>query len=145
MARTLLCILALTTLAPVVAAGQVAVIANPSVPIETIDERGLLDLYTGEVKMWSNGGTVVLVDLKPKNEVKESFYGYLGMRPSRMKSIWLKNMLAGAGDPPKAFDSEEELLQHVASTPGAIGYVSLSRARAASGVVTLVEIPVKDK
>ncbi|MCH6560005.1 hypothetical protein IH799_06575 [candidate division KSB1 bacterium] len=41
-----------------------------------------------------------------------------------MKSIWLKKMLSGEGDPPLSMRSEDELLEKVASTPGAIGYVN---------------------
>jgi ABC-type phosphate transport system substrate-binding protein len=144
MMRSTFCILVLLALAPVGARGQVAVIANQSVPATALDEERLMDLYTGEIKMWRDGVVVVLADLKPKTDVKKLFYDYLGMRPSRMKSIWLKNMLAGEGDPPQAFETEDALLEHVASTPGAIGYVSLAKARAAEGVVTLLEIPLED-
>jgi len=142
MRNLLTCIL--LALTPLAASAQVAVVANNSVPLTSVDETSLLDLYTGEVKMWNDGGTVVLLDLKPKSAVKELFYSYLGMRPSRMKSIWMKNMLAGEGDPPQGFDTENALLEHVASTPGAIGYVGAAKARAAAGVKTLLEIPLQD-
>jgi len=122
---------------------QVAVVANKSVPVTTIDNHMLLDLYRGDIKTWSGGQKVVLVDLKPRGSVKDAFYAFLGTSASRLKSIWMKNMLAGEGDPPQSFDSEDEILKEVASTPGAIGYVSIDKAREAraAGVVTLLEIP----
>lgn len=127
------------------AQAQVAVVANPSVKDEKVDSRTLLDIYTGDIKTWSGGEPIVLVDLKEKTAAKIAFYRFLGMSLSRMKSIWMKNMLAGEGSPPKSIESEEQLLQHVASTPGAIGYASLPMARQAAGVVTLLEIPEQNE
>ena len=127
------------------ASAQVSISAHRSVPISTIDDNYLRDLYTGDIKMWSGGDAVVLVDLKPKTDTKELFYQYMGMSSSRMKSIWMKNMLAGEGDPPQSFESEEALLRHVAATPGAIGYVSLAAAQGATDVITLLEIPTTKK
>lgn len=127
------------------ALSQVAVVANKSVPVTSIDNRMLLDLYRGDIKTWNGGQKVVLVDLKPRGSLKDAFYAFLGTSASRLKSIWMKNMLSGEGDPPESFDSEDEILKQVASTPGAIGYVSIDKARqaraAGADVVTLLEIP----
>ena len=46
-----------------------------------------------------------------------------------MKSIWLKKLLSGEGEPPEAMDSEEDVLEKVAATAGAIGFVSKVQAR----------------
>ena len=59
-----------------------------------------------------------------------------------MKSIWLKKMLSGEGDPPEALKSESEVLQKVSSTPGAIGFVS--EANISDDVKVLTVIPRKD-
>jgi ABC-type phosphate transport system substrate-binding protein len=118
--------------------GQVVVIANKSVPVDTLEKSDLLDIYTGDVKKWSDKQPVVVLDLKPKVEVKKSFYKFLRKSPSRMKSIWLRKMLSGEGDPPAFMNSEEDLLKKVASTPGAIGYVA--QAKVSREVKILVSI-----
>jgi ABC-type phosphate transport system substrate-binding protein len=105
--------------------GQVAVIANPSVPVDTITNTELLDFYSRDIRLWNNNKPVTVFDLKPKGEVKGAFYAFIGKSTSRMKSIWMKKMLSGEGDPPAALDSEENMLKRVASTPGAIGFVQL--------------------
>jgi ABC-type phosphate transport system substrate-binding protein len=129
------------------ASPQVVVVANPSVPVKSIDVRTLLDVYTGDLKLWSSGQPIVPVDLKPKGSVKDAFYQFLGISASRLKSIWMKNLLAGEGDPPEAIESEDEVLRKVANTPGAIGYASMPKVRAAldagTRVVTLLEISEK--
>ena len=106
---------------------QVAVIAHKSVPVDTIKKSELLDFYTGDIKKWNDKQPVVILDLKPRGDTKKAFYKFLGKSPSRMKSIWLKKMLSGEGDPPMFMSSEEEMLKKVASTPGAIGYVKQAK------------------
>jgi ABC-type phosphate transport system substrate-binding protein len=118
----LLCIVLFVMVAPASSA-EVAVIANRSVPVSQVDKVMLLDLYSGDVKEWDNGDPIVLVDLKPKSDVKAAFYDFLGKSASRMKSIWMKNLLTGEGQPPESVETQEAILEKVASTPGAIGYI----------------------
>ncbi len=108
---------------------QIVVIAHKTVPIDTLKKSELLDFYTCDIRKWSNGQPVVVFDLKSPSEVKTAFYVYLGKSSSRMKSIWLKKLLSGEGEPPEAMDSEEEVLGKVAATAGAIGFVSKVQAR----------------
>ncbi|MEE9169692.1 MAG: hypothetical protein V3U73_07985, partial [bacterium] len=103
MAATIFCLLFWASSAP----AQVSVIAHKSVPLDEIERLQLLDFYTGDIRAWSNGEPVVVFDLKPKGEVKKAFYNFLGKSSSRMKSIWMKKMLSGEGDPPEALVSEE--------------------------------------
>ena len=108
--------------------GQVAVIAHKEVPLDTLSKAQLLDFYSCEIKFWSKELPVVVLDLKPQTEAKTSFYKFLGMTASRMKSLWLKKMLMGEGEPPGAVKTEEEMLNKVATTPGALGFVSLKQS-----------------
>lgn len=123
------------------AAAQVAVVANPSVTAPDLDAPRLLDIYTGAIKTWSGGIPIVLLDQKQKTSAKVAFYSYLGMSASRLKSIWMKNLLSGEGTPPESIDDEDELLKRVAATPGALGYVSMDKARQSDDIVILLEIP----
>jgi ABC-type phosphate transport system substrate-binding protein len=114
------------------------VIANKSVPLDTLKKSELLDFYAYDIKKWSDGQPVIVFDLKSQNGVKTTFYNFLGKSPSRMKSIWLKKLLSGEGNPPEALNSEEELLKKVATTAGAIGFVSKANMR--KDVKLLLEI-----
>ena len=114
-------------LVAVSANAQIAVIANKSVPVSSIERSRLLDLYSGEIKQWNDSIPVIVFDYKPKSDFKDRFYKYLGKSTARMKSIWLKLMLAGEGDPPEALKTEEEILNKVAATPGALGFVRIDK------------------
>ncbi|NIR48188.1 hypothetical protein GWO43_07010 [candidate division KSB1 bacterium] len=125
------------------ASSQVAVIAHKSVPMDTIKKSELLDFYIGDIKRWSNDKPVIVLDLKSQCEAKDLFYDYLGKSPSRMKSLWLKKMLSGEGDPPESLESEDEMLKKVASTSGAIGFVS--KPKISNKVKTLLVIEKEKK
>lgn len=116
---------------------QVVIIVNPNVPVDSLTKNKLLDLYTGDIRKWDNNQPIVTFDLKPKLKVRDQFFNLLGKTSSRMKSIWLKKMLAGEGDPPTAMDSEKSLLSKIASTPGAIGFVSKSIVNSSVKVIIL--------
>ncbi len=120
------------------APAQVAVIANKSVPVDTVRKSKLLDFYTGDIRLWGNDEAVVVVDLKPRSDIKKRFYRYLGKRSSRMKSIWLKKMLSGEGDPPEALKTEEDVLHKVGNTQGAIGFLSASKVDSQQVKVLLI-------
>lgn len=117
---------------------EVAVIAHPGVAQDTLSKSQLLDYYTGDIQLWPDGARVTVKELKEKGPVREAFYQFLGKRPSRMKSIWLRNMLSGEGEPPESVETEEELVAKVAATPGALGFVS--RAQVTDRVRVLLAI-----
>jgi len=103
---------------------QVAIIVHPEVPVDSLTKTKLLDLYTGDLRKWQENLPIIAFDLKPKLEIRNEFFRLLGKTSSRMKSIWLKKMLAGEGNPPAALADEISILRKIASTPGAIGFVS---------------------
>jgi len=121
------------------ATAQVAVVAHKDVPVESISKDQLLDFYIGDIQAWPSSELEIIVcDLREKGDVKDGFYDYLGKSSSRMRSIWLKRKLAGEGNPPLFFPSEEELLEHITNTPGAIGFVHLTKVT--DNVKILIEI-----
>lgn len=124
-----------------IAVAQVAVIVNQSVKENDVSREQLLDFYSRDVRVWKNGEPVTVFDLKPKSDVKETFYQFLGKSTSRMKSIWMKKMLSGEGDPPEALETEEAVVTKVAATPGSIGFVS--QAKVTDDVKVLVVIEPK--
>ena len=117
---------------------QVAVIAHKTVPVDSLDNRQLLDYYTGEIQLWQTDEPVVVFDLKNQDKLKESFYEFLGKSISRMKSIWMKRLLSGEGDPPESLKNEEEMLEKIAETPGAIGFVNPSRVDPRVKILALI-------
>lgn len=118
---------------------QIAVIANQSVPIETIKKTDLYDLYAFEIREWEDGQSVIVFDLKQPAQMRTQFYKFLGKSSSRMKSIWLLHKLSGEGEPPEALPSEDAMLDRVAETPGAIGFIRLPVENDSVKVLAVIE------
>jgi len=120
-------------------AQDVVLVANKGVKISEITNADLRAIFLGTKTRFSDGSHAVPVTLKggPVHEV--FLRNYVGEDPEEFRSQWRKVVFTGEGAMPKAFDSESSLIEYVADTPGAVGYVS--RISSQGGVRILV--PVK--
>jgi ABC-type phosphate transport system substrate-binding protein len=119
-------------------AQDVVLVANKSVPISAISEADLRAIFTGVKTRFPDGSRAVPVTLKggPAHEV--FLKNHLEEDPDQFRARWRKAVFTGQGAMPKACDSESALLEYVANTPGALGYVS--RAPSQDGVKTLATV-----
>ena len=117
---------------------HVAVIAHSKVNADSISKSQLLDYYSGDIREWNNNLSLVVFDL-PKQEIRNIFLEFIGKSSSRMKSIWLKKMLSGEGDPPKILKNEKDMLETIAKTPGSIGFISSKLVNKTVKVLVLIE------
>lgn len=115
--------LACLFLLPLALHAQTVVIANESVSTKSLSVKELMDVYTLNKAHWDDGSRITVYDLKG-GKTKEAFLSALGMTDDELKRIWLRKQFTGKARPPRALSEEEEVLEAVARTPGAIGYVS---------------------
>jgi hypothetical protein len=105
-------------------AQDVVLVANKGVQISEITDAELRGIFLGTKTRFSDGSHAVPVTLKG-GAVHEVFLkNHLGEGPEEFRSQWRKMVFTGEGAMPKTFDSEAALLDYVAATPGAVGYVS---------------------
>lgn len=105
-------------------AQDVIFVANKNVQISIIKASDLRAIFTGEKTRFADGNHAVPLILKggPAHEV--FVHNYCDETPAEFRAQWRKATFTGQGVMPRAFDSEAALLQYLAETPGAIGYVS---------------------
>jgi ABC-type phosphate transport system substrate-binding protein len=118
---------------------QLAVIAHKDVEADSISKSQLLDFYSGDIREWENDLSLTVFDLTTKIAVRDTFYQFIGKSSSRMKSIWLKKMLLGEGDPPKVLENEKDMLETIAKTAGSIGFISSKFVDKSVKVLILIE------
>lgn len=118
---------------------QIAVIANKSVPVNQLTKQQLLDIYSGEIRSWNNGDPIFVFDLRTDLEIRDDFYQLIGRSSSRMKSIWMKKLLSGEGEPPKEIDSQDALILKIENSAGAIGFISSSKVTQKVKVIKIIE------
>lgn len=120
----LLLVLLLPALPPTALQAQTVVIVNGSVTAEALSVKELMDVYTLNKTHWDDGSRIAVFDLK-SGKTKEDFLSSVGMSENGLKRIWLRKQFTGRGRPPRAVSSDDEVMELVAHTPGAIGYVGV--------------------
>jgi ABC-type phosphate transport system substrate-binding protein len=107
------------------AQAQVAIIAHPSVPGNTIDAQTVVQIMMLTRTKWSDDEPIRVFTLKKGTATAEKFYAQFGLNPLVLNKQWLRVQLTGEGRAP-AVVTEAEMANRVASTPGAIGFVDIS-------------------
>lgn len=111
-------------LAAATAHAGVVVVAHPAVPGDTIGAGELQNIFLGKTGAWSDGAAVRPAVLKDGPAAEEFLKSYVKKSPSQFGTFWKKAVFSGTGTPPDEFGSDAELVQFVAATPGAVGFVA---------------------
>ncbi len=118
------------------ARAQVVVIANPSVGATDVSKAELRDVFTGASSSLKGAAQVTPLLLK-QGPVNEDFLDmYVGKSDSAFRASWRGIRFSGQGVLPKTLDTEAAVVEYVAHTPGAIGYIGKGSPH--EGVKTLV-------
>ncbi|WP_300970191.1 hypothetical protein [Thiocapsa sp.] len=79
--------------------------------------------FTMRLKNWPNGTLVKVFVLPDNNALHNRFSNeVLGLYPYQLRRVWDRQIFSGTGQAPTTVSSEQEMLDRVATTPGAIGY-----------------------
>lgn len=107
---------------------DIAIIAHPSIGIESITAKEVKSIFMAKKKKFPNGDTVIPVDQDAGKEIKSEFNKkVLGKKDSQLRSYWGRMIFAGKKKPPKAIGGDNEVKAYVASNPGSLGYIDSSK------------------
>ena len=130
-----LLLITIATLLPAVVHAQVVVIANASVKASDVSSTDLREVFTGASSSLKDGSHVAPVLLK-SGIVSDGFLTlYVGKSDAAFRASWRSLLFSGQGTMPRTLDSEAAVVEYVAHTPGAIGYIA--KATPHEGVKTL--------
>ncbi|MBU3947760.1 MAG: substrate-binding domain-containing protein [Proteobacteria bacterium] len=107
-----------------VTAGDVKIIANKNVPASSISSDMLKEIFLGKKNTWDNGMSINYVTLDSGETHNDFLKTYLQKSDAQFNNYWKKQVFTGQGQMPKAFNSDKAMIDFVAGTNGAIGYVS---------------------
>jgi ABC-type phosphate transport system substrate-binding protein len=112
-------------------------VANKGVQISQITDADLRAIFTGKKTRFADGSHAVPVTLKGGATHEVFLKNHLGEGPEEFRAQWRKLVFTGQGAMPISFNSESALIEYVAVTPGAVGYVSRISER--DGVKSLAQ------
>jgi len=105
---------------------QAIVIVNPGVKSADVSKGDLKDVFTGAASSLKDGSHVTPVLLKEGPAHEEFLTAYVGKNDTAFRAGWRSLVFSGQASMPKSLESEAAMVDYVAHTPGAIGYVAKS-------------------
>ena len=105
------------------------VVVNAGVQATAITKSELARIFLKKAPKWKSGQVAVPVDLDERSEIRKRFTKEEhGKSVTAVKSYWVQQIFSGRDVPPAEKPTDDEVLEVVRSTPGAVGYVSSCRA-----------------
>jgi ABC-type phosphate transport system substrate-binding protein len=138
MKKTLLILLsvAAASLLPPTVHAQL-VIVNPSVKSADASKAELKDIFSGAASNLKDGSHVTPVLLKTGPANDEFLAAYIGKSDSAFRAGWRSLVFSGQATMPKSLDTDAAVVEFVAHTPGAIGYIAKSSPHEGVKVLTV--------
>jgi len=116
-------------------AHHMAVVVSKDNKVQNVTSSHLGKIFKGEVKKWADGQSVVLVLHSASADEVTTL-----VRLTKMSQADVKAMIASHKDSIKTVGSDADVIEAVASTPGAIGLVE---ERSINDRVTVVKVDGK--
>lgn len=100
------------------------IVMHEATPGTQVSRTTVAAIFLKQAPSWSDGTPTHPVDQSAKNPIRMSFAAdVLGQPMVAVQIYWQRRMSSGV-TPPPVKNSDDEVMQFVAATPGAIGYVS---------------------
>ena len=102
----------------------IEVVTHPQVTQSSLTKSQLRRIYTMRQFSWSDNHAITVFVLPSQHALHQRFAKErLQIFPYQLNRIWHKLTYSGLGVAPTVVKSEQELIQAVTNTPGAIGYI----------------------
>ena len=100
------------------------IVTYPGVNEKALSVNSLRSIFSMHLKTWSDG-TKIRVFVLPDDDHLHQIVSKekLNVFPYQLRSTWDRLVFSGTGQAPTKVNSSEEMLNKVANTPGAIGYL----------------------
>lgn len=120
------------------------VIVNQSVGKTHLSLKKLRNIFAMKLRYWEEDQAINVFVLPKDHPVHAAFCKKtLNIFPNQLESVWYRQVYTGTGQAPIEVQSESELLERIANTPGAIGYVNKNNEniKRFSDDIKIIQIP----
>lgn len=104
-------------------ASGLKMIAHPSIDIDEISMEELRSIFLGTTTTIKKGAPVTPVLSREDGNLNHFASAYLGKTTSALETYYRSLMFTGKWSMPLGFASDAKVVDYVAKTPGAIGFV----------------------
>ncbi|MCB1985070.1 MAG: hypothetical protein H6936_08000 [Burkholderiales bacterium] len=100
------------------------IVANPDVNESSISKNFLRAIFSMRVRTWPNGVIIKVFVLPDDHKLHHEFSKEkLSLFPYQLRQSWDRLVFSGTGQAPTTVSSNDEMLNRIMNTPGAIGYL----------------------
>lgn len=105
------------------------IIANSNLSQEKLSIREVRSIFSLKLRQWRTGERVIVVSYSDEDGSEEEAQheqfckNVLKIFPHQLQLAWDRATYSGIGIPPKKVDSEEQMIEFISKTKGAIGYI----------------------
>ncbi len=129
--------------ASVAASLQLAIITAPGAPGFKLDSNTLRNVYLKKIFLDDRGQRLTPVNLPSRTRLRGALTrAILHMDDNQLQDYWDKQYFQGVS-PPYVLASPDAVVQFVAKTPGALGYVAACQVDASVCVVMTLALPAR--
>jgi hypothetical protein len=126
--------LILLTISQILIADETLVVIGHS-SLQKTDLATVQRLYSGRV-VSLNQQLATPLNLLPGDPVRQQFLSsVLGQTEEQYTGYWLVRRYVGKGVPPKELASLDDIIRMIDSTPGAVGYIPLSKLPPGANII----------
>ena len=123
MKRILISLVFIIGFSSVTAYADMLIIAHTDVPEIMLRQKDVQEIFLGKRAQWKDNTTIQPATVKNPNLHKAFLKQYLKKSHAKWNAYWKRVVFTGNGTPPEQFETQAELLEYVAKTAGAIGYI----------------------
>ncbi|MBU0996077.1 MAG: hypothetical protein KJ737_26575 [Proteobacteria bacterium] len=116
---------------------EVLIIANKDMTINSLSKAEIKNIFLGMTTFWPDNTKITFATLVKLEVHKRFVVKYTNKSTDQFRAYWRNQLFIGKGRIPKIFKTEQEIVNFVAKTDGAIGYVSPSAAIDTVKVITV--------
>jgi ABC-type phosphate transport system substrate-binding protein len=120
---------------------EIVVIVARDAPNFSVTPAAVRDIYLKKILIDDNGRPFIPVNLPPDNPLRRSLAEVLFNKSTQqLQDYWNQRYFQGVA-PPYVLDSQDAVVQFVATTPGAIGYIAACRRDARVKPLLAISVP----
>ncbi len=120
--RPMLAVVILLTVSCIAGAADFVVVANTSIAQSEVSSDDLKQIFLGSKTSLAGAGVEPV--LGQQGTAHEAVLGLTGKSDTALRNHFKSLVFTGKGAMPKAFPTDVAIVQYVAKTKGAIGYIS---------------------
>ena len=126
---------------PAVASENAAqVIVHPDLIFDHISIEDIRNIFLRRKTQWPNGERILPVAQQPDSPARLYFDKRVFLRsPMALRAYWNQQIFSGRQLPPPERLNDQEVIEFVSTTPGAIGYILITTKPGATRVVSTLK------